>query len=153
MTGQDEEIAALKARLAALESEKQQPPSPAPITSPAAKPTPWALFIVLGVIGVSFVMCMAGANSSTHKVVYRVTGEGAASLTTSNAQGGTEQMNVALPWVSPVMEMPSGAHAYVSAQNEGSGEIRCQIDIDEASAKEATSYGQFTIASCSGRVP
>ena len=96
----------------------------------------------------------ATATPSTFDVVYSVIGEGTsrASLTIQNETGGTEQMDVTLPW-STRFTAESGQFVYISAQNDtDSGSIKCEILVDDARIQSAESDGAFAIASCSGSV-
>ena len=91
---------------------------------------------------------------SGYTVKYEVRGDGCyrASLTYSNAQGGTEQYDVKLPFSKSYL-MKLGDFAYVSAQNDNDrGKITCRIYVDGVEWKKSTSSGAYVIASCSGLV-
>lgn len=92
-------------------------------------------------------------SKSTYLIGYRVTGTtSAASLTYENAQGGTEQKKVSVPWDTSFYAAP-GAFLYLSAQNEREvGSITCEILVDNKVVKTSTSGGGYTIASCSGKL-
>lgn len=96
----------------------------------------------------------ATAAPQTFSVVYSVIGTDtdAASLTIRNETGGTEQMDVRLPW-SKRFDAESGQFVYLSAQNENdSGSIKCEILVNDARIQTAESDGAYAIASCSGSV-
>lgn len=125
------------------------------------------LFLILIIIGLCLVAyaAMSGTSSpsyvaprssnTTHTVRYEVTGGESwytAGLTYENAQGGTEQRDVGLPW-SQTYTMKTGDFAYISAQlDNGVGQITCTIYVDGTEWKTSTSSGQYVIASCSGSV-
>lgn len=89
---------------------------------------------------------------STYSVKYEVSGspvkEGA-SLTYENETGNTEQKDVTMPWTETFTAAP-GDFLYVSAQIDGNGTITCKIYLDGVVWQEATSRGEFVIASCNG---
>jgi len=88
-------------------------------------------------------------------VVYRIGGTSSVVLdvTINNASGNTEQLE-ARSGFERTFEMSAGEFVYISVQNaDNGGSIRCQILIDGDVAEEATSAGEFAIATCSGRVP
>lgn len=92
-------------------------------------------------------------SSSSVTVTYRVTGVGTrtADVTYTNAQGGTEQKKVVLPWQSS-FSVPGSTRLflYLSTQNNGSsGDISCDILLDGQAYKHSTSSGGYTIATCS----
>lgn len=96
------------------------------------------------------ILCCGGGRYSTtetHKVTYRVDGDGRASLTYINATGGTEQHDVKLPWESS-FDGRYGEHLYLSAQNTDKygGAITVSISINGRIVKDATSSGQYGIA-------
>lgn len=71
-------------------------------------------------------------------------------LTYANAQGGTEQVTVALPW-SASYNMSQGDFLYVSAQNqEAAGDVTTTIQVDGNTFKTSTSSGAYVIATASG---
>ena len=93
--------------------------------------------------------CCSGSAYKTSKVTYRVDGTGRASLTYSNATGGTEQREVTLPWTQTFDGSP-GEFLYLSAQNEEEyGGVVASISINGRVVKDATSSGGFTIATVS----
>ena len=71
--------------------------------------------------------------------------------TLENATGGTDQYTVSLPW-SLSFPRPLGGFVYVSAQQEGSGTVHCKITYGSRVIQEASSNGDYVIASCSGTV-
>jgi hypothetical protein len=97
---------------------------------------------------------LSPANSTTsYQVVYRVSGTtSSASLTYQNAQGGSEQKEVRLPWQLSLTGR-SGQFLYMSAQNSmQSGTVICEIMLNGVSVKTSTSEGAYKIATCSGRI-
>ncbi len=90
-------------------------------------------------------------SSSQHAVVYKVTGTASgASLTYANAQGGTEQRDVRVPWQTQ-MSVQDGAFLYLSAQSDDEyGTIICEIQVDGRRWRESTSSGAYVISTCSG---
>jgi hypothetical protein len=91
--------------------------------------------------------------SSGNEVEYRLFGStNLASITMQNETGGTEQLNVNIPY-SKKLTMNSGDFAYISAQNQNdSGSISCEIWINGKKLKESHSDGGYAIASCSGYI-
>lgn len=90
-------------------------------------------------------------------VIYEVVGKPGAtrvSLTYENDTGNTEQHDVNLPW-EKTLYLPSGQFVYVSAQlDQASGfEVTCRIIAGNRVIETATSSGQYSIATCSGRAP
>ena len=92
-----------------------------------------------------------GAGTGSHTVSYQVTGSArSAMLTYANAQGGTEQATVALPW-SADYNMSQGDFLYISAQNQDSaGDVTTTIQVDGSTFKTSTSSGGYVIATASG---
>ena len=90
-------------------------------------------------------------SKTTHQITYRVTGTASrASLTYENAQGGSEQLDVSVPWLKD-FRFEAGAFVYISAQNQGEfGSIGCEIYLDGKKWKQSTSQGAYAIATCSG---
>jgi hypothetical protein len=90
--------------------------------------------------------------SPTYRVKYKVGGTTSqASLTYQNAQGGTEQMDVRVPWEKTIGTVQKGDFLYLSAQNyEASGSITCEIWVDGRMWKHSISSGAYVIASCNG---
>jgi len=95
------------------------------------------------------------------KIVYEVTGTApSASITITNAQGGTEMWNaVKLPFKYgfsvPIKQsdLDFGYHAYISAQNQGSkGNVTVTIYVNEKKFKTSTSNGAYVIATADGLV-
>lgn len=113
-----------------------------------------SLLIALGLWLCLAIFCCAGgryADSNAYKVTYRVDGEGRASLTYSNATGGTEQHEVKLPW-SITFNGRYGEFLYLSAQNKtNSSAIVASITINGRVAKDAISTERYGIATVSHR--
>ncbi len=90
-----------------------------------------------------------------YTVEYRVVGEYTmtAFVTYRNASGGTEQMDVKLPW-STSFSSRSGSFVYLSAQNrENAGKITVSIRVNGAQFRSSTSSGAYVIATASGTAP
>jgi hypothetical protein len=94
---------------------------------------------------------MKSKSIEIYSVKYQVSGTAnSASLTYSNAQGGTEQMEVSIPW-EKTLTVEKGNFLYLSAQNKGEyGSITVKILINNKVWKKSTSSGAFVIADCSG---
>jgi len=99
-------------------------------------------------------MALYGCDASPAEVEYKVSGSAsAASLTMQNAQGGSEQMTVTLPYTRTLSVSPGG-FVYIAAQNQGDeGGVTCEIKVRGERFKFSASYGSYTIATCSGSVP
>jgi len=93
--------------------------------------------------------------SSSYTVKYEVVGVSGstkASVTYENAQGGTEQRDIKLPW-SKTYTMERGSFVYISAQNDHEyGGVACRIYVDGVEWKKSESKDEYVIASCSGSV-
>jgi hypothetical protein len=88
----------------------------------------------------------------TLDVVYEVTAsKGGANLTYNNQGGNTEQRKVhTLPFKQTYTVAP-GHFLYLSAQTTSrDARITCRILVNGKVAEEATSQGDFVIATCSG---
>jgi hypothetical protein len=116
-----------------------------------------AVVIVLIIIGA---LARGGRGSTSpasspanHSVMYKVYGTTtSASLTYQNAQGGTEQKDVRLPWQLSLTGR-NGQFVYISAQNNmESGSVACEIFLDGVSVKQSSSNGAYKIATCDGRI-
>ena len=88
-------------------------------------------------------------------VRYVITGDKTqgASITLENDTGGTEQGDFKVPYCNTLTSFNSGDFLYISAQNLGSGEITCQIYAYSKVIAQATSNGQYAIATCSTSLP
>jgi hypothetical protein len=124
--------------------------------------------VVLGAIAVALAQCVptggsggsggasysATANSSPSKnyIKYRVSGDTTeAALTYTNAQGGTQQEKVSLPWERDEV-FPNGQSVYISAQNQKDwGAIKVEILLNSIVVKSSTSSGAYVIARASGK--
>jgi len=146
-------------------------PAPAE-TEPSQKPqelsktaTFLIIFIVIAVIFYFVIQSIGtggtrgGSSSQDNKsksrvVTYEIGGTtDRASLTLSNASGGTEQIEVRVPWTK-AFSMEQGDFAYISGQNDrDNGSITCKILVDYQLYKVSESSGAYVIASCSGSVP
>lgn len=81
-------------------------------------------------------------------IKYVISGSAQTALVTYfNEQGGTEQVNVNLPFTKE-MNVPIGAALSLVAQNGGSGSITCEIWIDGVKKKSSTSTAQYGVVTC-----
>jgi len=112
------------------------------------------LLFVIGLwLALAFFCCAGGryGDSTNYKVTYRVDGTGRASLTYTNATGGTEQHDVKLPWTMS-FDGRYGEFPYLSAQDKGNNSaIVASISINGRVVKDATSTEEYGIASVSDR--
>jgi hypothetical protein len=83
-------------------------------------------------------------------VTYDLTGQGSVSVTLQNASGGTEQFDTRLPYHLDLG--PASGFVYISAQLQNTGTVTCEIKQGDQVIQNATSTGQYVIASCSGSV-
>lgn len=113
-----------------------------------------SLFLVLGLWFVLAVLCCGGgryAATDAYKVTYRVDGNGRASLTYTNATGGTEQHEVKLPWTL-TFNGRYGEHLYLSAQDKGNNSaVVVSITVNGRIVKDAISSERYGIATVSDR--
>jgi hypothetical protein len=90
---------------------------------------------------------------TTHHVAYEISGTttgGDITLANPKPEGGTEQMNIVLPYTFGFSGVQPGTSLYVSAQNvRGGSKITCTIYVDGKVVKRATSLGRYSIADCS----
>jgi hypothetical protein len=100
------------------------------------------------ILAISIVL--GGCAPRAHQVTYQVPGSGRAQLTLSNEQGGTEQAEVRLPW-SETITVYDGQFLYLSAQDQGSFGVECDILLDGKPFRHSSSSGEYSIATCSGR--
>src|SRR5688572_28364997 len=114
----------------------------------------YGLFAVLGLWLTLSLLCCGDSRYSTseqYKITYRVDGSSRASLTYTNATGGTEQHEVQLPWTI-TFESRYGEHLYLSAQDKGyNGKIVSSITINGQIVEDATSTERYGIATVSTR--
>jgi hypothetical protein len=91
----------------------------------------------------------AAGPERSYRVTYRVKGSaGSARLIYRNAQGGTEEATVRLPWEAS-FEAKSGSPLYVSVLNQGAaGTVSCEILLEEESRATSTSTGAGALAEC-----
>lgn len=83
------------------------------------------------------------------QVKYVVTGSAqTAFITYFNAQGGTEQVDVNLPFTKEI-RVTTGAALSLVAQNGGSGSLTCEIWVDGIKKKTSTSTAQYGVVTCS----
>lgn len=108
---------------------------------------------ILSGLGFLALAACSEPSSASHSVVYRIEGTAkVASLTMTNAQGGTEQTRAFVPFTR-FMDVNDGNFVYISAQNERGGDrLSCSISVDGAPFKQSTSLGRYAVADCSGIV-
>lgn len=113
-----------------------------------------SLLMVLGMWLTLALLCCGGgrySDTSSYKVVYRVDGNGRASVVYTNATGSTEMRDVTLPWTES-FNGRYGEHLYLSAQDKGgAGLIVVSITVNGRIVKDAISKGEYTIATVSDR--
>lgn len=111
-----------------------------------------SLLMVVGLWLTLALLCCGGGRYGDvrqYKVTYRVDGNGPASITYSNATGGTEQQEVRLPWTQ-TFEAQSGQFLYLSAQDMAGGAlVTSSISVNGLVVKDAVSRGGYTIATVS----
>lgn len=91
-------------------------------------------------------------NATTLNAKYEVTGPSMlVSLTYTNASGGIQQDEAAIPWNYSFTAKP-GQFLSVSAQKKFGlqGTISCRIAVNGVQVQEASSNAEYGIASCSG---
>ncbi len=115
------------------------------------------LGIVMGVALIGWMFYNAAADQrpveqsgGSTAVTYEVSGTASrVGLTYSNAQGGTEQIEVSLPWKKG-FTIEGKTALYISAQNQGEhGSVRTRIMAGSQVIKESSSDGAYKIASAS----
>jgi len=110
--------------------------------------------------------CGAKSVPKVDNVVYSVTGDlsepgDTVDLTMATATGTSQTSGSILPvsntgnFVSSGIHLriPSGKRLYVSAQNNGSGAIRCTIQVNGVTISSNVATGQASIATCEGKAP
>ncbi|HEV8674946.1 MAG TPA: MmpS family transport accessory protein [Methylomirabilota bacterium] len=141
-TDQTVEIAVLDEVARSLGEPTAAPPplAPPPAAAPPPAPAPPPPQVVRP----------GGRGEFTYKVTYKVTGNaGAAKLTYRNAEGGTVQTSVRIPWETS-FDAKGGSFLYVSAQNQGTtGSVTCEILLEGETRTTSTSSGAYVIAECS----
>jgi hypothetical protein len=140
----------------ACEAQVQVPVNAAAAEKPKKKHGP--VMIVLAVLGALTVLQVglwllggAGKKQDLDRVVtYRVSSSrGGASLTYTNADGGTEQVELSaadMPWIK-TFNVRVGYFAYLSAQKSGdSGEVEVEIQERDGEKRSARSDAPFGVA-------
>lgn len=97
----------------------------------------------------------------SYEVLYEVEGTApdGASLTYQTASGTSQQTGKRVPVVRAdgqrgiELTLPPGAFVYISAQNQGAGELTCRITANGQVIAENTSSGEFAIVTCEGSLP
>ncbi len=111
------------------------------------------LLIVAGVLVILFCCCVIVAVSlrsatAELQVKYVVSGSApSAMITYNNEQGGTEQVDVTLPFTKE-MTVDPGAVLSIVAQSGGSGTLTCEIWINEKQTKTSSSNAQYGVVTC-----
>lgn len=142
------------------------PADPSPSPSPKkrgllSRPIDWIALIFLVAVGGCVVngIINGGSNpgggplTGKHQIVYRISGTArSASITYYNAQGGTEQQDISVPWEIK-FDMDYYDFATISAQKDGEGgTITCEIFDNGRQWLTSTSSAAYGIASCGGLV-
>lgn len=94
-----------------------------------------------------------GGDDDERSVVYEISGVGTnrASITYSDAAGGTRQSTVQLPHGIHISGVSAGDFLYISAQNDNaSGTVTVEILVDGRSFRRSQSSGAYVIATASG---
>jgi hypothetical protein len=124
------------------------------------------ILVVLFVIGGIIVLAIIGSQHETYTpyeestyveehytIMYKVDGIGDASVTLENAQGGTEQYDIHLPWTKTLYNMHSGDFVYISAQSDSEyGMLDVYIYLNGIEVKHSECDGAYCIATASGRI-
>lgn len=92
----------------------------------------------------------AKPKSDTRLITYRVGGTAdSADVTYSTASGQEQQQGAHLPWTKSFkVKRDAFTMVDISAQNQGSGTVTCEIDVDGVKVKAAKSSGQYAVVSC-----
>jgi hypothetical protein len=169
-----ERLQAKQARPATGQPSPAAPPTPDGPPKPAG--TAWKPLTVIAVLAVIVVLVVQSQNDDVGtsggdvesnaprlppEVVYELGGTArSADITYTGTGGSTEQQNgVDVPLTTKTgatglrVRLDRGDFAYLSAQNKGTGSITCIIRAGATVIDQATSHGEFAIASCSGTVP
>ena len=111
------------------------------------------------VVGIA---CSSGSNNdadsgSDRTVRYEITGAGKATNVTysSDSTGSqSQEANVTLPWNKEIRvpEDKINVPTILAQRGAGAGEISCRITVDGKEAAEATSSGEYAIATCTGEL-
>jgi len=139
-----------------LQERKAENNVPALVNNPASKKpiNRTTLIIAISVLlCLSLVCCVIvfsqSSNPTNNQVKYVVSGTASSAfITYSNEQGGTEQVDVMLPFIKE-WEAKEATSASIVAQNNGSGTITCEIWFRGEKIKTSTSSAQYGIATCS----
>ncbi|WP_433181656.1 MmpS family transport accessory protein [Actinoallomurus sp. CA-150999] len=93
---------------------------------------------------------VAKPKSDTRVITYRVGGSAdSADVTYSTASGQEQQQGASLPWTKSFkVKRDAFTMVDISAQNQGSGTVTCEIDVDGVKVKAAKSSGQYAVVSC-----
>jgi len=112
------------------------------------------ILLVIGGISIFLIFCcilfvLLGSGSSEKEIKYVISGNASSALITYfNETGGTEQINVNIPF-EKILSVESGAALSLVAQNNGSGSITCEIWVDGEQTKTSTSTAQYGVVTCS----
>jgi hypothetical protein len=100
-------------------------------------------------LSLTLICCTPSNFSNSYEAKYQVTGDGTASITYSNQDGGTEQQEISLPWEKS-FKVHNGDFLYISAQkHSGYSSISAVILVNGTIRKTATSQGEHSIATSS----
>ncbi len=120
----------------------------------------WILVVVALAIG-GCVALIAGAGvaihhaaTTTHTVVYSVTGSGTADISydsfTSGNSGSSQESGATLPWSKIVTATGLFSAFTLTAQIQTGDTVTCTITVDGKQVSTNTATGQYGIASCTG---
>lgn len=120
----------------------------APLQSPK-KPNLLLILIAAIVLIVALICCVSLLNVPTElEAKYVVRGStNSAFINYFNEQGGTEQVEVYLPF-EKIMTVSPGAALTIVAQSRGNGSITCEIWLNGKQLKTSTSTAQYGVVTC-----
>jgi len=124
------------------------------------------IFVVL-FIGLCVLFYVIGSSSSSKSapdlpertvsnVVYNLSGTASSASITIETPTGTSQQDTSVPIVNKAgttglrFDFSPGDFLYLSAQNNGSGELTCHIRVDGVEISANTAIGEYQIATCKG---
>lgn len=157
-------------RLEELQAKRERARTKPETPDATTKPGSWKPLIVIAAIAFAIYAVVQSRESDDDvavnvplgpvEVTYQLGGTArSADITYTGDGGSTEQQNgVDVPLKTtggqPGLRvlLDPGEFAYLSAQNQGDGSITCSIRAGGRVIDEATSRGEFAIASCSGSV-
>ena len=98
---------------------------------------------------IAIALSYGSSGSASTDVKYVISGTATSAMVTyTNETGGTEQVNVNLPFTKE-FKASTGSALSIVAQNNGSGSITCEIWINGELKKTSTSTAQYAVVTCS----